>query len=91
MPGVQISPPVAVEVNAIPVQFSANEPVDWSVDGGAQNGYIDATGKYTPATGANQANRQIVIIARSKDGQRESRAYLTGIHRNLGGIGVIHF
>ncbi len=60
-------------------QFAANADVDWSVDGGAANGWIDATGKYhLPASGSIAQDDVVVIRATSKDpSHRVAVAYVS--------------
>jgi len=73
-----ITPPLGVSWGARSVQFTAhNGDVDWFVDGGAANGFIDATGRYTPPTGGI-ANKLITVRAQIKGTGTSTVAYTTG-------------
>ena len=73
-----ITPPLAVSWGARSVQFTAhNGDVDWFVDGGAANGFIDATGRYSPPSGGIE-NRLVTVRAQIKGTGTSTVAYVTG-------------
>lgn len=78
-PDVAIKPSVGVTRGGRSVQFSApfGTTVDWSVDGGAANGFIDGNGLYTPPS-RSLFNEQLTIRARVRGGTQEFVAYVTG-------------
>ncbi|HEX6835442.1 MAG TPA: hypothetical protein VF334_02660 [Polyangia bacterium] len=72
-----VSPPIGVSRNAS-IAFSASVgPVDWSVDGGAVNGFIDGNGLYTPPSRSIQ-NQSIVVRAALRGSPASAIAYVTG-------------
>jgi hypothetical protein len=73
-----ITPPLAVSWGGRSVQFTAhNGDVDWFVDGGAANGFIDATGRYTPPAGSIE-NKLVTVRAQIKGSGTSTVAYVTG-------------
>ncbi|MGZ3425376.1 MAG: hypothetical protein ACXVCV_01950 [Polyangia bacterium] len=83
-PDIAITPPVGVTRGGRSVQFHPPNigPVDWSVEGGAANGFIDANGLYTPPA-RSLFNEPIQIHARQRSGSLTFNAYVTGAPAGL--------
>ncbi|HKY63140.1 MAG TPA: sialidase family protein [bacterium] len=66
----EISPegPTIVRRDAT-LQFSANVPVSWTVEGGDSRGTIDANGLYTPPATLPVDDAAVSVVATTEDGQ----------------------
>jgi hypothetical protein len=90
---VVVSPAVTGVRAGVHVKFTTRiaEAVDWSVDGGAINGYIDTTGVYTLPAGF-PLNKLVQVRATARDGSgRTGVAQLSYDPTRFNiGIGVFH-
>jgi hypothetical protein len=84
-PDPAISPPLGITRSGSAVQFH-QPPIsgafEWTVDGGPANGFIDATGRYTPPA-RNLYNEQLRIFARDSATNQLFTAYVTGAPSGL--------